>query len=126
MNCVLVVVAIAFSDSDTAHIYSVGEATCKMPSAAQLKVDTGKTANHFKKTMAGNTSSVCMESMLQATKTTYSGLQEHRINQYTATGQKAKPKEHMSTETTDIGHLSKHQQRNLGCASPSQPPSCIF
>jgi hypothetical protein len=32
------------------------------------------------------------ESSLQVTKATYSGLQEHRIIVYTATGQKAKPK----------------------------------
>jgi hypothetical protein len=30
------------------------------------------------------------ESSLQVTKTTYSGLQEHRIVEYTATGQKAR------------------------------------
>jgi hypothetical protein len=32
-------------------------------------------------------------SSLQVTKTTYSGLQEHRIMKYTATGHKAKAKE---------------------------------
>jgi hypothetical protein len=47
------------------------------------------------------------ESSLQVTKTTYSGLQEHRIIVYTATGQKAKPKVRMSTETTDTGNSSK-------------------
>jgi hypothetical protein len=40
---------------------------------------------------------LCRESSLQVTKTTYSGLQEHRIIVYTATGQKAQPKVHMST-----------------------------
>jgi hypothetical protein len=48
-----------------------------------------------------------MMSSLQVTKTTYSGLQEHRIMKYTATGHKAKAKEQMSTETTDLGHLCK-------------------
>jgi hypothetical protein len=33
---------------------------------------------------------------------TGSGLQEHRIIVYTATGQKAKPKVHLSTESTEI------------------------
>jgi hypothetical protein len=45
--------------------------------------------------------------LLRVTKTTYSGIQEHRIMKYTATGQKAKPKERMSTETTDTGKSSK-------------------
>jgi hypothetical protein len=35
------------------------------------------------------------------------GLQEHRIIEYTATGQEAKPKEHISTEITGTGQLSK-------------------
>jgi hypothetical protein len=47
------------------------------------------------------------ESSLHATNTTYSGLQEHRIIVYTATGQKAKPKVHLSTESTDTGNSSK-------------------
>jgi hypothetical protein len=47
------------------------------------------------------------ESSLQETKTTYSGLQEHGIIKYTATGQKTKPKERMSTESTDTGNSSK-------------------
>jgi hypothetical protein len=38
---------------------------------------------------------------------TFCGLQEHRIIVYTATGQKAKPKVHMSTETTDTGNSRK-------------------
>jgi hypothetical protein len=46
-------------------------------------------------------------SSLQVTKTTYSGLQEHRIIKNTATGQNAKPKVRMSTETTDTGNSSK-------------------
>jgi hypothetical protein len=37
--------------------------------------------------------------ILQVTKTTFSGLQDQRIIVYTATGQKAKPKVHMSTGT---------------------------
>jgi hypothetical protein len=40
---------------------------------------------------------------LQVTKTTGNGLQVHRSTEYTETGQKAKPKEHMNIETTDIG-----------------------
>jgi hypothetical protein len=51
--------------------------------------------------------SVERESSLQVTKTTYSGLQEHRIIVYTATGQKAKPKVHLSTKTTVTGNSSK-------------------
>jgi succinate-acetate transporter protein len=47
------------------------------------------------------------ENSLQVTETTYSGLQEHRSIMYTATGQKAKPKERMSTEVTGTGNLSK-------------------
>jgi hypothetical protein len=47
------------------------------------------------------------ESSLQVAKTTYSGLQEHRIIVYTVTGQKAKLKVRMSTETTDTGNSSK-------------------
>jgi hypothetical protein len=47
---------------------------------------------------------VCVVRRLQATTTTFSGLQEHRIIVYTATGRKAKPKVHMSTET---GNSSK-------------------
>jgi hypothetical protein len=47
------------------------------------------------------------ESSFQVTNTTYSGLQEHRIIVYTATGQKAKPKVHLSTETTVTGNSSK-------------------
>jgi hypothetical protein len=47
------------------------------------------------------------ESSLQVTKTTCIGLQEHRIIKYTAAGQKAKPKERKSTETTDTGNSSK-------------------
>jgi hypothetical protein len=43
------------------------------------------------------------ESSLKVTKTNFSGLQQHRTIVYTATGQKAKPKVHMSTETTDTG-----------------------
>jgi hypothetical protein len=38
------------------------------------------------------------ESSLHVTNTTYSGLQQHRIIVYTATGQKAKPKVHLSIE----------------------------
>jgi hypothetical protein len=41
------------------------------------------------------------ERSLQVTKTIYSGLQEHRSIKYTATGQSTKPKERMSTDTTD-------------------------
>jgi hypothetical protein len=48
-----------------------------------------------------------VESSLQVSKTTYSALQEHRSIQHTATGQKAKPQERMSTETTDTGNSSK-------------------
>jgi hypothetical protein len=53
------------------------------------------------------------ERSLQVTKTTYSGLQEHRSIVYTVTGQKAKPKVlpyivHMSPETTDTGNQEKH------------------
>jgi hypothetical protein len=44
------------------------------------------------------------ESSLQAKKTTYSGLQEHRIIVYTATGQKTKAKGTKATETTDTGN----------------------
>jgi hypothetical protein len=47
------------------------------------------------------------ESSLHVTNITYSGLQEHRIIVYTATGQKAKPKVHLSTESTVTGHSSK-------------------
>jgi hypothetical protein len=47
------------------------------------------------------------ESSLQVTKATYSGLQEHRIIVNTATGQKAKPKVHLSTECTVTGNSSK-------------------
>jgi hypothetical protein len=47
------------------------------------------------------------ESSLHVTYTTYSGLQEHRIIVYTATGQKAKPKVHLSTESTVTGNSSK-------------------
>jgi hypothetical protein len=47
------------------------------------------------------------ESSLQVTKTTDRGLQERRIIVYTAAGQKAKLKVHMSTETTDTGNSSK-------------------
>jgi hypothetical protein len=47
------------------------------------------------------------ESSLHVTKTTYSGLQEHRIIVYTATGQKAKPKGHLSTESTVTRNSSK-------------------
>jgi hypothetical protein len=43
---------------------------------------------------------------LQVSKTTYNGLQEQRTNEYTATGQKAKPKKHVSTKTTDLRHSS--------------------
>jgi hypothetical protein len=56
---------------------------------------------------AASFSAALTESSLQVTKTTYSGLQEHRIIVYTATGQKAKPKVHLSTKTTDTGNLSK-------------------
>jgi hypothetical protein len=45
-----------------------------------------------------------MMSSLQVTKTTYSGLQEHKNMKYTATGHKAKAKEQMSTDT---GHSCK-------------------
>jgi hypothetical protein len=47
------------------------------------------------------------ESSFHVTNTTYSGLQEHRIIVYTATGQKAKPKVHLSTESTVTGNSSK-------------------
>jgi hypothetical protein len=47
------------------------------------------------------------ESSLHVTNTTYSGLQEHRIIVYTATGQKAKLKVHLSTESTVTGNSSK-------------------
>jgi hypothetical protein len=47
------------------------------------------------------------ESSLHVTNTTYSGLQEHRIIVYTATGQKAKPKVPFSTESTVTGNSSK-------------------
>jgi hypothetical protein len=47
------------------------------------------------------------ESSLHVTNTTYSGLQEHRIIVYTATGQKAKPKVHLSMESTVTGNSSK-------------------
>jgi hypothetical protein len=57
--------------------------------------------------------SLMMMSSLQVTKTTYSGLQEHRIMKYTATGHKAKAKEQMSTETTDTGHLCNSLSCNL-------------
>jgi hypothetical protein len=40
-------------------------------------------------------------------KTTYRGVQEQRIIEYTASGQKAKPKEHVSTTNTNTGHSSK-------------------
>jgi hypothetical protein len=43
------------------------------------------------------------ESSLHVTNTTYSGLQEHRTIVYTATGQKAKPKVHLSMESTVVG-----------------------
>jgi hypothetical protein len=46
------------------------------------------------------------ESSLHVTNTTYSGLQEHRIIVYTATGQKAKPKVHLSMESTVTGNSS--------------------
>jgi hypothetical protein len=38
-------------------------------------------------------------SSLQVTQPTYGGLQEHRITEYTATGQKAKPKERWRSTT---------------------------
>jgi hypothetical protein len=47
------------------------------------------------------------ESSLHVTNTAYSGLQEHRIIVHTATGQKAKPKLHLSTESTVTGNSSK-------------------
>jgi hypothetical protein len=47
------------------------------------------------------------ESSLHVTNTTYSGLQEHKIIVYTATGQKAKPKVDLSTESTVTGNSSK-------------------
>jgi hypothetical protein len=47
------------------------------------------------------------ESSLHVTNTTYSGLQEHRIIVSTATGQKAKPKVHLSMEGTVTGNSSK-------------------
>jgi hypothetical protein len=47
------------------------------------------------------------ESSLHVTNTTYSGLQEHRILVYTATGQKAKPKVHLSKESTVTRNSSK-------------------
>jgi hypothetical protein len=47
------------------------------------------------------------EGSLHVTNTTYSGLQEHRSIVYTATGQKAKPKVLLSTESTVTGISSK-------------------
>jgi hypothetical protein len=45
--------------------------------------------------------------LVTCNETTYSGLQEHRIIVYTATGQKAKPKVHLSTESTVARNSSK-------------------
>jgi hypothetical protein len=39
--------------------------------------------------------------LLQVTKTTYGGLQEHRVTEFSATGQETKPKEHVRTDNTD-------------------------
>jgi hypothetical protein len=56
---------------------------------------------------APHTSPGHRESSLHVTNTTYGGLQEHRIVVHTATGQKAKPKVHLSTESTVTGNSSK-------------------
>jgi hypothetical protein len=61
---------------------------------------------HYERTQSLS-KSVDVESSLHVTNTTYSGLQEHRIIVYTATGQKAKPKVHLSTESTVTGNSSK-------------------
>jgi hypothetical protein len=45
---------------------------------------------------------ILRESSLHVTNTTYSGLQEHRIIVYTATGQKAKPKVHLHKLKTAV------------------------
>jgi hypothetical protein len=47
------------------------------------------------------------ESSQQVSNITYTGLHEHRIIEYTATGQKTNSKERMSTETTATGQSSK-------------------
>jgi hypothetical protein len=58
------------------------------------------------------------ESSLHVTNTTYSGLQEHRTIVYTATGQKAKPKVHLSTESTSYRKFKQNtrsmQKENRG------------
>jgi hypothetical protein len=46
--------------------------------------------------VAGPSPTHVRESSLHVTNTTYSGLQEHRIIVYTATGQKAQPKVHLA------------------------------
>jgi hypothetical protein len=51
---------------------------------------------------------ILRESSLHVTNTTYSGLKEHRIIVYTATGQKAKPKVHLSTESTVTDSSRQH------------------
>jgi hypothetical protein len=54
------------------------------------------------------------ESSLHVTNTTYSGLQEHRIIVYTATGQKAKPKVHLSMESTvTAGGLAGDKKKRM-------------
>jgi hypothetical protein len=45
-----------------------------------------------------------------------SGLQKHRIIVYTATGQKAKPKVHLSTENTVTAAVRRQVQRGIGDA----------
>jgi hypothetical protein len=54
------------------------------------------------------------ESSLQVMKTTYSGLQEHRIIVYTATGQKAMPKVHMTRKPQIQEFQAKHQKHAEG------------
>jgi hypothetical protein len=56
---------------------------------------------------SNKTQSQYVRELVTVTNTTYSGLQEHRIIVYTATGQKAKPKVHLSTESTVTGNSSK-------------------
>jgi hypothetical protein len=38
--------------------------------------------------------------LVQVTETTDGGLQEHRVTEYSATGQETKPKEHVRTDNT--------------------------
>jgi hypothetical protein len=57
--------------------------------------------------IANDTMSLSESELVTSNETTYGGLQEHGIIVYTATGQKAKPKVRMSTETTDTGNSSK-------------------